>query len=85
MNRGFPHPLPDGWYPVAYSDEVPIGEVVPLRYFGQDLIAFRGEDGEAHVLDAHAGHPEGANKQPQHDAQYSCSYANHNDGLAILN
>ena len=54
--RRFPFPLPNGWYQVAYSDEVPVGEVKPLRYFATELVAFRGEDGEAHVLDAYCPH-----------------------------
>jgi nitrite reductase/ring-hydroxylating ferredoxin subunit len=29
---------------------------VPLRYFGQDLVAFRDDRGAAHVLDAHCPH-----------------------------
>ena len=29
---------------------------LPLRYFGQDLVAFRGEDGVAHVLEAYCAH-----------------------------
>jgi 3-ketosteroid 9alpha-monooxygenase subunit A len=52
----FPFPFPNGWFQVAYSDEVPRGEVLRLRYFGLELVAFRGEDGAAHVLDAHCPH-----------------------------
>jgi nitrite reductase/ring-hydroxylating ferredoxin subunit len=54
--RRFPHPLPDGWYQVAHSDEVPIGAVRALRYFGRELVAFRGDDGVARVFDAHCPH-----------------------------
>jgi nitrite reductase/ring-hydroxylating ferredoxin subunit len=56
MTRRFPFPLPDGWFQVAYSDDLAVGEVETLRYFARDLIAFRGEDGEAHVFDAHCPH-----------------------------
>jgi len=49
-------PFPNGWFQVAYGDELPPGSVLPLRYFGRDLVAFRGEDGEAHVLDATCPH-----------------------------
>jgi phenylpropionate dioxygenase-like ring-hydroxylating dioxygenase large terminal subunit len=48
--------MPNGWYQVAYSDELAVGEVQTLRYFAKDLVAFRGEDGEAHVFDAHCPH-----------------------------
>jgi phenylpropionate dioxygenase-like ring-hydroxylating dioxygenase large terminal subunit len=45
-----------GWYQVAYSDEIASSAVVPLRAFGRDLIAFRDDEGVAHVLDAHCPH-----------------------------
>ncbi|MCC6999835.1 MAG: Rieske 2Fe-2S domain-containing protein [Deltaproteobacteria bacterium] len=56
MSR-FPMPrYANGWFQVAYSDELTAGKVMPLRYFGRDLVAFRGEDGVAAVLDAHCPH-----------------------------
>ena len=54
--RSFPFPIPNGWFMVAYSDEVTAGRVLPMRYFGEDLIAFRGESGEARVLEAYCPH-----------------------------
>jgi phenylpropionate dioxygenase-like ring-hydroxylating dioxygenase large terminal subunit len=55
--RDFPFPaFPNGWFAVAYSDDLAVGEVEPLTYFGRDLIMWRGEDGEAHVFDAHCPH-----------------------------
>jgi phenylpropionate dioxygenase-like ring-hydroxylating dioxygenase large terminal subunit len=45
-----------GWYQIAYSDELAPRAVVPLRYFGKDLVAFRDEDGVARVFDAHCAH-----------------------------
>ncbi len=57
MSYRFPFPpYPDGWFQVGYSGDVPVGSVVPLKYFGQDLVMFRGEDGVVHVLDAHCPH-----------------------------
>jgi 3-ketosteroid 9alpha-monooxygenase subunit A len=47
---------PTGWFQVAWSDEIPAGGVKPLRYFSQELVAFRAESGELHVLDAHCRH-----------------------------
>jgi 3-ketosteroid 9alpha-monooxygenase subunit A len=56
MSR-FPFPrYPNGWFQVAYSDELPKGGVVPLKYFGRDLVLFRTEAGVASVLDAHCPH-----------------------------
>lgn len=57
VDRDYPfHPYPIGWYQVAYSDEVKPGDVVALRYFGRDLVLFRGEDGVASVMDAYCPH-----------------------------
>jgi len=56
-SRTFPfHPFPSGWYQVAYSDELAVGEVRRLRYFGRDLVLFRTESGAARVFDAHCVH-----------------------------
>ena len=53
----FPFPAyPNGWFRVAYADEIARGQLKGLHYFGQDLVAFRDEEGEAHVLDAHCPH-----------------------------
>lgn len=49
-------PFPNGWFQVAYSDELAAGAVLPLHYFGKHLVLFRGEDGKARVLDAHCPH-----------------------------
>ena len=47
----FPFPAhPNGWFRVAYADEISAGEVKPLVYFGRDLVLFRDEAGAAHVL-----------------------------------
>ena len=56
MSR-FPMPrYPDGWYQVAYSEDLKPGDVEPLKYFGRDLVLFRTEAGEAKLLDAHCPH-----------------------------
>jgi phenylpropionate dioxygenase-like ring-hydroxylating dioxygenase large terminal subunit len=56
MSR-YPFPRnPNGWFQLAYSDEIPAGAVQRLQYFGQELVAFRGEDGRVHVLDAYCPH-----------------------------
>jgi nitrite reductase/ring-hydroxylating ferredoxin subunit len=49
-------PFPNGWFQVAYSDELTGGGVLPLHYFGRHLVLFRGKDGLARVLDAHCPH-----------------------------
>ena len=56
MSR-YPFPTtPNGWYQVAYADELKVGAVVPLRYFGGELVAWRDEAGMPHVFDAHCPH-----------------------------
>ena len=49
-------PMPYGWFQVAYSMDVESGQSKCLRYFGQDLVVFRGEDGVAQVIDAYCPH-----------------------------
>ena len=57
MFEGFPHSShPTGWFQFAWSAEISPGEVRPLRYFDRELVAYRGESGELHVLDAHCLH-----------------------------
>jgi len=45
-----------GWFVVAFSDELAPGQVVPMRYFGHDLVLFRTETGAPKVLDAFCPH-----------------------------
>lgn len=47
---------PRGWFAVCFSDELAVGQSLSLRYFGQDLVAFRGQDGQASVLEAYCAH-----------------------------
>lgn len=57
MKNRFPFSsFPNGWFRVAYSDELPPKKVMPLHYFGKDLVLFRTSDGKAQVWDAHCPH-----------------------------
>lgn len=57
MSRRFPFPAyPNGWFQIAYTDELPALGVLPLEYFGRELVLFRSETGKAAVLDAHCPH-----------------------------
>lgn len=47
---------PSGWFQIGWSDEWELGEVRPLRYFGRDLVSYRGRSGALVVLDAHCPH-----------------------------
>ncbi len=45
-----------GWHLALFSQELAKGEVKRLHYFGRDLVAYRGESGQAAILDAHCPH-----------------------------
>ncbi|PXX07419.1 aromatic ring-hydroxylating oxygenase subunit alpha [Mycolicibacterium moriokaense] len=45
-----------GWFMVGWSPEFLVGEVKPLRYFGEDWVAYRDESGELHIMSAHCRH-----------------------------
>jgi 3-ketosteroid 9alpha-monooxygenase subunit A len=52
----FPFGMPFGWYPVAWGFELEAGTVAKRRYFGRELVLYRGESGSAFVLAAHCPH-----------------------------
>ncbi len=45
-----------GWFQVAWSADLPEGGVKPLRYFGEDMVAFRCKAGQVRIMDAHCHH-----------------------------
>jgi nitrite reductase/ring-hydroxylating ferredoxin subunit len=51
-----PPGIPSSWYVVAYSDEIPPGEVRRLHFLGREMVAFRGAGGAVAVLDAYCPH-----------------------------
>jgi phenylpropionate dioxygenase-like ring-hydroxylating dioxygenase large terminal subunit len=55
-DRFYTPAIPDGWFQVAYSDDLDKNQVLPLKYFDRDLVLFRTESGEAKVLDAFCPH-----------------------------
>ena len=54
-NYRFPG-IPVGWYTMATSSEVKTGQVIPVKYFGEELILYRTESGEAHLTGAYCPH-----------------------------
>lgn len=48
--------MPTGWFHVAWSGELVPGAVKPMRYFGCDLVMYRGESGRVSVFDAFCPH-----------------------------
>jgi phenylpropionate dioxygenase-like ring-hydroxylating dioxygenase large terminal subunit len=48
--------IPTGWYHIGWTGELAPGAVKPLKYFGQELVAFRTATGRLTVLDAFCSH-----------------------------
>ncbi len=49
-------PFPNGWFRVCESEDLQVGEVKPVHFFGEDFVVFRTESGQAQVLDAYCPH-----------------------------
>jgi nitrite reductase/ring-hydroxylating ferredoxin subunit len=56
MGDRFPFGLPNGWYVVAASDELPPGKVVSRLYFDRELALYRTRSGVVSVVDATCPH-----------------------------
>jgi 3-ketosteroid 9alpha-monooxygenase subunit A len=48
--------FPRGWFAVAYSSEIPNGEMKGLAYFATKYVAFRDDEGKLSILDAYCPH-----------------------------
>ena len=48
--------FPRGWFMVAFSDELPVGGVLKMNYFGQAQVAYRGEDSLVRIKDGYCPH-----------------------------
>ena len=47
---------PTGWFQVAWSAEIDTSEIHKMKYFDQELIAWRAADGTVTVMDAYCEH-----------------------------
>jgi len=47
---------PTGWFQIGWSAEIPPRGVKPMKYFGEDMVAFRTASGKLVVMDAHCRH-----------------------------
>ena len=54
-DRGAPG-FPNGWYAVAWSKDLGVGDVQRIRYFDNEMVLFRTRSGKARVLDAYCPH-----------------------------
>ncbi|XP_045783261.1 cholesterol 7-desaturase nvd [Maniola jurtina] len=59
-NRKFgsklPPPYPNGWFSLVESQNLEVGDVVPVDALGLNLCVYRGEDGKARIVDAYCPH-----------------------------
>jgi nitrite reductase/ring-hydroxylating ferredoxin subunit len=49
-------PYPTGWFALAFSTELARGQMVRARFFGRELVLFRGKGGRAVAMDAYCPH-----------------------------
>lgn len=49
-------PYPNGWWAVAYSDELAVGQVERVHALGREMVLYRGESGQAFVVDPYCAH-----------------------------
>lgn len=54
--RREPPPVPNGWYSILSSAELPPAEVRSVIAVARELVVFRGDSGQAQVMDAHCPH-----------------------------
>ncbi|QLL08806.1 Rieske 2Fe-2S domain-containing protein [Mycobacterium vicinigordonae] len=47
---------PTGWFQVAWSDEIGIGDVHTMKYFDQEMVAWRADSGQLTVMNAYCEH-----------------------------
>ena len=48
--------FPTGWFIVAFASDLAVGEVKRAHYFGEELVMFRTQSGQVHVMDAYCQH-----------------------------
>jgi 3-ketosteroid 9alpha-monooxygenase subunit A len=47
---------PTGWFQVAWSEEIGFGDVHKMKYFDQQMVAWRAESGQLTVMNAYCEH-----------------------------
>ena len=52
----FPFPMPLGWFGLAYSHEIKVGDLRKVRLAGRDLVLFRTESGQVGALNNYCSH-----------------------------
>jgi cholesterol 7-desaturase len=49
-------PYPDGWFAVAFADELQPGRVLRRRFMGEELVVYRTRSGAVRVVDPYCPH-----------------------------
>jgi phenylpropionate dioxygenase-like ring-hydroxylating dioxygenase large terminal subunit len=49
-------PYPDGWFAVAFADELPPGRVLRRRFMGEDLVVYRTRSGVVRIVEPYCPH-----------------------------
>ena len=49
-------PYPNGWFAVAFADELPPGRVLRRRFMGEDLVVYRTRSGLVRVVEPYCPH-----------------------------
>ena len=52
----YPHPYPTGWYRLADSASLRVGDLRYLECLGRQVVLWRGEDGKPHAMHAFCPH-----------------------------
>jgi phenylpropionate dioxygenase-like ring-hydroxylating dioxygenase large terminal subunit len=52
----YPFSIPSGWFAVAETPDIEVGQTKAAYYFDTHLVLWRDETGEAHVMDAFCPH-----------------------------
>ncbi|MCB0988820.1 MAG: Rieske 2Fe-2S domain-containing protein [Microthrixaceae bacterium] len=52
----YPFSMPSGWFAVAESPDVEVGQTKAIYYFASHMVLWRDEEGTAHVQDAYCPH-----------------------------
>jgi hypothetical protein len=47
---------PNHWYPAAFSHELRPGKMVATRFWGDDVVVYRADDGRVHALEDRCAH-----------------------------
>jgi nitrite reductase/ring-hydroxylating ferredoxin subunit len=47
---------PTGWFQVAWSNEIAVGDVHKMHYFGEEMVAWRAQSGRLTVMNAYCEH-----------------------------